>query len=889
MTTEKVKISIWSNNEELFSFLVHSKLDDLVFEDFDKNKNNDYLCVFVDFYKNTANITEKLLKIYLYARENNKKIVIVLLPKINGSSEEIKHFQKLLDDISKEDPIHRLIICQDLYVLNNDILLTNLDTYLTEIINKLEITTSQKGNFQFYPVSLLDLLSVIKKSLFLTNTNGKEFYLEGDPISDIELAFVMKSLIQEYHQSVLDINTTKNSDQEKISYAESSTKTSALLNLNQKSNFEQDLKNFIVQEKIDNKQKVATKEGNQLIIKIQKIFSSSQNQAQTFKKRLLKKTTYYLERILALIVIFYILSSAFFMISSYYSLKTIERTLFLLRKGDLVQSSSELTKSRLWSSISATNYKVISPILIIISSNFDKTNQNFLSFIDFTQSSIEGLQQTYSLVETAYKSLNNTQTNQNYENLALALKSNLQQSYESLNQVEILLNQEQLPKPLLQKIKQAIEYKELKAYRGQLGEAIKVVDIIPEIFGSQGVKNTFVLIQNDNEQRSTGGVIEFIYQISIDRGQVVFQKSYLSQDVDKINDFVVVPPPLVEKITGEINWKLRDMNYNPDFPQTATNISWYLEKKLKTKPNLVISLNTKVLENILINNPELSKELSDTKSDVYSAKLQSGEAIEVTNDLFQKIIAKIINHQVNLVDLASISTKAISDGNLKIWVENNEIENILKSEPVAGSITNYPCISAMNSARKCFSETTSLNFSNFSLIPLNNYLQKSFIHTVTPEVLSVDNEIIVNYKYLKNTPLINRNLVEIAQLYLPSPAIISKITLNNEDIPLQNLISTDEFSLKRYQFILSTTLNQNQQLKIKYVVPLLERTILPHAYSITDIKQNNNGSTNYKLEINIPEQTRASAVSGDFLSQPNKLIYEDNNLISSFGVNFVPK
>lgn len=899
MTPAKAKVSTWSNNDRISEYLKSLELDEITFCDFKINHTADYDSVFIDLSKDLVDTTQKILTTYLHARENKRKIVVILLCDIFGSDEKIIQIKKLLGDISKDESIHRLIVCQDIFFLDIETLISPLDETINKVISKNEIFVTQKGNFYYYPIHISDLLNIVKKTLFLSNTNGQEFYLQGEKISDLDIAYLLKELILENYKKELDINNNGLSNSLKKDYSSESVKTLALLNIDIKTNLYEFLKQFIHTTKSETSIVDEPKKQGKLTKIIHNSFAyrlfhrlnnfKKPESVEDIKKYFSKKTAQIIERGLAIVCLIYLAVSIIFMISSYYSLKNIEASLFNLKKGNVEKSVSALNLSIINKNISESNYLILSPVIQFFSENFDKTNQNFLNFLGFTQNSILGFQQTYMLADKVYSTIGNVESVENYDQIVLGLKSNLQQSFESINQIEILLEKGDLPKPLIQKVKQAVEYNDLHNSQEQIGEIVKIVDLLPEILGFKSISNIFILVQNDHEQRATGGAIDQVVQLSIDKGKKIHSQVLSPGEIDSLDTFTLLPPPQLEKISGESIWRLRDMNYNPDFPQTATNISWYLEKKLKTKASVIISVNTQSIENLLASKTEFAKSLSSLTSEEYKQKLDQGGGQSYNKEILEKIIDGLFSHKIPTPELSKNLSDLFVSGNIFLWTSNIDIEKNIQGLPFSGGIQLNNCHSSMGSARVCLSETSHLNFSNFSLIPLNNFLQKDIAHTVTPMVLSVDHDIKVNYKYLKSAPLVNRELVEVVQLYLPKSSVISEILLNDQMIPLTNVSMISEVTLNRFQFVISTPLNKNNVLNIKYTTPLKERVVLPIAYSFTDIRQSGLIKSENTLEINIPDMARASAITSEVQSSPNKIIYKSEKGNLNFGVNFVPR
>lgn len=158
----------------------------------------------------------------------------------------------------------------------------------------------------------------------------------------------------------------------------------------------------------------------------------------------------------------------------------------------------------------------------------------------------------------------------------------------------------------------------------------------------------------------------------------------------------------------------------------------------------------------------------------------------------------------------------------------------------------------------------------------------------TPQVLTVDHEINIVSHYTKQTPLINRNLTEIVQVYVSKNSILNSVTLNGTDIDINQVVTQEEKDLIRYQFIISTPLSQEYTLSIKYSNQLEERTILPIAYSYNIIPQSGLEYKKQTLELNIPESSRVSAITNKIDNFPSKIVV-DMSSKDSFGYNLVSK
>lgn len=130
-------------------------------------------------------------------------------------------------------------------------------------------------------------------------------------------------------------------------------------------------------------------------------------------------------------------------------------------------------------------------------------------------------------------------------------------------------------------------------------EAKGIVGEIPEILGARKSKTYLILLQNNMELRPTGGFIGSFVLVTFERGRIT---DINVQDVYSADGQLkghIEPPGPIKKYLGEANWYLRDSNWDPDFPTTATKIEWFLNKEIDKTVDGVIAIDLEVMKSIL--------------------------------------------------------------------------------------------------------------------------------------------------------------------------------------------------------------------------------------------------------------------------------------------------
>lgn len=886
----KTQISIWSNNQSVVDKYLAFESDTLDFKKSSLFHQINYLLLHLDLESDLSELTSKLYPLLSSAEEKNIKFLAILSLSSNNQTSLLDKYLGILGDLYQKKLNIRILVVYDLYFLDNTQAVTSFDNLISNTLQSKRLDVSKTGSVLLYPISLSQSAKVFEKLLFLHGTQSKNYYLAGSPIKDLDLAYLISRNTSETLDFEIDINSSPISKSTAIPY-QKVYETQAELNIKVEDVFEEDLKQYLsslVKSNQTIEAEIPTKKHRiTLLEKIKKSFKgkSAETEKIDLNKWAIAKVEKFVLKLLLIAVSIFVFASTLFVGGSYYTLKSLESAAFNLKKGDMVKTAAFHQRAKLAMSVVNTNSQIILPVIDFFYEDLSSKSTKIVNFLNFAISTFDGITQTFVLSEKIYNSLNSPH-NLDYNASVLGIKSNLQQVYESLSQIEILLDGLDLPKPVYEAIKQNAEYENLKKTKDSLWEMSKLVDILPQIIGSDKNTNIFVLVQNQNELRATSGVIEYIYHVSLDKGKTVFVKSYIPQEIEGFSDMMINPPPLVEKLTGDDKWRLKDMNYNPDFAQTATNISWFLENKLKTKADFIVGMNLKVVEAILSNKDLRQNIKTDYTYEQFIADNQTGTASTKTKEMVDLTINKVLNHEIPLVDLFHLL--ADNKANYSLWSSDVVIQSQLVNQFISKTVNQKDCLPAISTSRKCIPQTIHVNFSNFSSIPLNGYLDRELQIIGTPQVLTVDHELNIVSRYTKQTPLINRNLTEIVQVYVTKNSILNSVTLNGADIDLNQVVTQEEKDLIRYQFIISTPLSQEYTLSIKYSNQLEERTILPIAYSYNIIPQSGLEYKKQTLELNIPESSRVSAITNKIDNFPSKIVV-DMSSKDSFGYNLVSK
>lgn len=107
----------------------------------------------------------------------------------------------------------------------------------------------------------------------------------------------------------------------------------------------------------------------------------------------------------------------------------------------------------------------------------------------------------------------------------------------------------------------------------------QMIRVYPTLVGVEGEKRYIILLQNNTELRPTGGFIgSFIYLVFKDGKLTEFHPEDIYVPDGQLKGYVKPPQPVETYLYQKGGWKLRDSNWDPDFPQAVQTMLWFFDK-----------------------------------------------------------------------------------------------------------------------------------------------------------------------------------------------------------------------------------------------------------------------------------------------------------------------
>ena len=185
------------------------------------------------------------------------------------------------------------------------------------------------------------------------------------------------------------------------------------------------------------------------------------------------------------------------------------------------------------------------------------------------------------------------------ERITLALQSGqahfikAAQAIEAADQVRSRIKPELLPGSL------RTQYRMLDDKFNLLQSGVQILQVAPQLLGTDGAQNYMILAQNRDELRATGGFISGIGLLTMDDGKIMHFGLGDSYQIDDFSKPYPKPPEPLKRFMLADYWVTRDANWSPDFPTSALQAQDLYTLSTGVQTQGVIAINQLVVKQLL--------------------------------------------------------------------------------------------------------------------------------------------------------------------------------------------------------------------------------------------------------------------------------------------------
>ncbi len=245
--------------------------------------------------------------------------------------------------------------------------------------------------------------------------------------------------------------------------------------------------------------------------------------------------------------------------------------------------------------------------------------------------------------------------------------------------------------------------------RGAVAQGREIVDALPSLLGHDEFARYLVLFENPAELRPTGGFTGTYGRLTLNEGRMTeftIESIYNPANQAKVAVNERAPHPLarLENLGPgtEIQWRMQDANWSPDFPESSRKYQWFYDKSGGPTTDGVIGITATPVVEILkalgpIEQPDGREPITGDSflrevTDYQQTQAKAGsDPKTLLRDFAPQLLEKIRRatpEQQRRV--RQILTTAITAKDIQIYFNDEDLESLAERAGVAGRLDPRP-------------------------------------------------------------------------------------------------------------------------------------------------------------------------------------------------------
>ncbi len=372
--------------------------------------------------------------------------------------------------------------------------------------------------------------------------------------------------------------------------------------------------------------------------------------------------------------------------------------------------------------------------------------------------------------------------------------------------------------------------------RGLVTKLSLLVGELPQLLSLTKSSQWLVLLQDDTELRPTGGFIDGIGLVTVEGGHFKQIQWLSTAAVDAQLKGQVTPPAELTEVLGESNWYLRDSNWDPDFPASASRSAWFVQRELGQGVDMVVAVDLSILGEMLkvvgsVDLPQFGGQMDSTSwqaNYLGTVKLDAEEhfAPLLAEALWTKAALLSANQQRQLLQLV---VAGLETDQIQLWSTWNS--SAVAMAGWDGRLGVADCASPFS----CVNDFVYPVDTNIGVNKVNAQVSRSAqvqVRISASTVTTTYRQTWSNLSMDSGWPLGEyRNYL---RLYLPATAQLEKIKWGDETLALASVVQTGDRGMQKMGLTIAVPVGESRQLEVTWrqSVPAAPRwhyqLVMPH-------------------------------------------------------------
>lgn len=249
---------------------------------------------------------------------------------------------------------------------------------------------------------------------------------------------------------------------------------------------------------------------------------------------------------------------------------------------------------------------------------------------------------------------------------------------------------------------------QLKSLYGGLETASNVAAVAPDMMGSTAPRKYLLLIQNNAEARTTGGIPGALAVLEVDAGKLTLSKQTSATEMGVMSPTIPVDAEQQRIYSSRVGKFMQDVNLTPDFPTSAATAQSMWEQKFGDRLDGVVSIDPVALSYILAATGPVRLQESQLDDVVRGALPTDLTSKNVVKTLLSDVYAKIPDPALQDLYFASVAKElfaalstgkgdaakllegiatGVGEGRILAWSASKDEQAVIARYPLSGSIS----------------------------------------------------------------------------------------------------------------------------------------------------------------------------------------------------------
>ena len=230
----------------------------------------------------------------------------------------------------------------------------------------------------------------------------------------------------------------------------------------------------------------------------------------------------------------------------------------------------------------------------------------------------------------------------------------------------------------------------------QTRTAARVVQLLPPMLGNDGPREYLLLVQNNAEQRATGGIPGVLLQIHVEEGRLEVVDRQSGSSMGQFEEPIL---PLTDNEVAlfgtQLGRYMQDVTFTPHFPRTGELAAAMWEERHGVAVDGVLSVDPVALQSMLAATGEITVDGVRLTSEDAAAMLLNGIYLDRPNPqeqdaFFAEAASEVFTQLTSGAGDAGAAVRTLADaaaqGRLLLWSAHPEEQQHLNGTMLAGEL-----------------------------------------------------------------------------------------------------------------------------------------------------------------------------------------------------------